>query len=119
MPSYSYVCSECKTVFEFVSSMKEWQQIRPCPKCEANANHSVVLDHKAGGVDSQMKEYEFYGSNGTRMYAASYLPSQMAEARKLHPGTDFVLHNGCYIPRIKHRRHKLKYLREMGYIEKD
>ena len=119
MPSYSYVCSECKTVFEFVSSMKDWQQIRPCIKCKADANHSVILDHKAGGVDSQMREYQMEGNNGTRLYGASYLPHQMEEARRVHPGRDFKLVNGAMLPVIKHRRDKLRYLKEMGYIEYD
>jgi len=120
MPSYSYVCSECKTVFEFVSSMKEWQQIRPCIKCGADANHSVVLDHQGGGVDSQMKEYQMEGDHGTRLYGACYLDHQIAEGRKKHPGTDFVKYNNCWLPRIKHRTHKLKYLKEYGnYVEYD
>jgi hypothetical protein len=119
---YVYTCSSkegCGHTFESVCSVKDWTNKRVCPECGKIANQNLLEQHKGGNVDSQMMEYEFYGETGTRMYAASYLPNQIKEARKKHKGTDFVFHNGCYIPRIKNRRHKLKYLKEMNYIEKD
>ena len=119
MPSYSYRCLTCNTTFELVVSMKDVKQEEPCPTCGKSAYHDLVADHSGGCVDSQNREYEFYGSTGTRMYSAAYLPNQIDEARKKHPGTDFVLHNGCYIPRIRNRRHKLQFLRERGFIEYD
>jgi hypothetical protein len=51
------------------------------------------------------------------MYAAAYLPNQIDEARKKHPGTDFRFVNNCYLPVIKNRTHKLKFLKERDYVE--
>jgi ribosomal protein L37E len=104
-------------MFERSMTAENWKGGVKCPKCGKMAYQDLVTQHSSGGVDSQMREYEFYGSNGTRMYAASYLPNQIDEARKKHPGTDFKLHNGCYIPVIKNRRHKLKFLKERNFVE--
>lgn len=119
MPSYSYRCLTCGTTFELVVSMKDVKQEEPCPTCGKQAYHDLIADHSGGGVDSQNREYEFYGERGTRLYAGAYLPNQIDEARKKHPGTNFVLYNGCFIPRIRNRRHKLQYLKERNFIEYD
>lgn len=118
MPIYVFSCG-CGNTFEKFSSVKDWKPKRKCPKCGKMAHQNIIAEHKSGNVDSQMREYEFEGSTGTRMYGASYLPNQIDEARKLHKGTDFRLYNGCYLPVIKNRTHKLKYLKEMNFIEKD
>jgi hypothetical protein len=117
MPLYCFRC-ECGKSFEKVLSMKDCLKSQNC-ECGKKAHRDLIAEHRDGTVDSQMREYQFEGEHGTRMYAASYLPNQINEARKVHPGTDFKLRNGCYIPVIKNRNHKLKYLREMGYVEKD
>jgi hypothetical protein len=99
--------------------VKDWKNKTKCPKCGKMAPQNLLAQHSGDNVGSQMMEYNFDGPTGTRLYGASYLPNQIDEARKLHPGTDFKFHNGCYLPVIKHRVHKLKYLKEMGFIEKD
>ena len=119
---YVYTCSSaegCGHTFEESMSAKDWVENYPCPKCGKKAHQNLVAQHASGGIDSQMGEYEFYSSTGTRMYAASYLDNQIGEARKIHPGTDFIRHNNCWLPRIKNRTHRKKYLKEMDYIEKD
>jgi hypothetical protein len=98
-------------------SAENWKSKTKCPKCGKIAHQDLLAQHRSGTIDSQMREYEFYGDNGTRMYAAAYLPNQIDEARKKHPGTDFRLCNGCYIPVIKNRTHKLKFLKERNFIE--
>jgi len=118
MPTYSYIC-ECGNTFEKSSSVKNYRNKRKCSVCKKMAQHSVILDHKNGNVNSQMMAYSMEGSTGTRLYPASYLPSQIDEARKKHPGTDFILHNGCFLPKIRNRTHKLKYLKERGFCELD
>lgn len=72
-----------------------------------------------GDVDSQMMDYSFEGDTGTRMYPASYLPTQADEAKKRHPGTEFREHQGCLVPVIRNRTHRLKYLREKNFVELD
>jgi len=117
---YVYTCSSkkgCGHTVERSMSVKDWKPKIKCPKCGRMAHQNLLAQHSSGGIDSQMREYQFYGDNGTRMYAAAYLPNQIDEARKKHPGTDFRLHNGCYIPVIKHRTHKLKFLKERNYTE--
>ena len=120
MAIYIYTCSSekgCNHTFERFMSIDKWKPKVKCPKCGKMAHQNLLEQHKDGSIDSQMMEYQFDGDNGTRMYAASYLPNQIDEARKKHPGTDFKLHNGCYIPRIKNRTHKLKFLKERDYVE--
>lgn len=88
-------------------------------KCTCGKEAGRNLTREAGNVDSQMIEYSFDGDGGTRMYAAAYLPSQAKEARERHPGTEFRMRNGCLLPVIKNRRHKLKFLKERGFVELD
>lgn len=64
-----------------------------------------------------MREYDFDGEHGTRLYPAGYLPNQAAEAHAKHPGTDFRLHNGALLPVIRNRTHKLQYLKEHHFEE--
>lgn len=117
---YCYTCSSekgCGHSFERSMSVKDWKAKVKCPECGRMAHQNLRMQHQGGNVDSQMMEYQFEGDHGTRMYAAAYLPNQIDEARKLHPGTDFRLHNGCYIPVIKNRRHKLQFLKERNFVE--
>jgi len=83
------------------------------------AQHSIILDHNGGNADSQMMDYSMDGPNGTRLYTASYLPTQTEEMKKKHPGRDFKFRNGCFLPVIKNRRDKLQYLKERGFVELD
>lgn len=118
--TYCYTCSSkkgCGHTFERSMPVSKWKPKVKCPMCKRMAHQNLLAQHQSGGVDSQMREYQFEGDTGTRMYAAAYLSNQIDEARKKHPGTDFRLHNGCYIPVIKHRRHKMKFLKERDYIE--
>jgi hypothetical protein len=82
--------------------------------CGKAAKRDYRAEVSGGVLNSQHKEYEMFSSNGTRMYAASYLPQQLEDAKKKHPGRSFKLVNGCYLPEIKHRRDKLQYLKEYG-----
>ena len=117
MPIYCYKCEECGNSFEKTLSMKDCMKSQKCT-CGKVAVRDLIAEHCDGGVDSQMREYQFEGDTGTRMYAASYLPNQMDEARRKHPGRDFKEVNGAMLPVIKHRRDKLKYLKEFGnYVE--
>jgi len=117
---YVYTCSSgegCGHTFERSMSVKDWRPKVRCPVCKRMAHQNLLAQHRSGGIDSQMKEYQFYGDNGTRPYAASYLLNQKEDAHKAHPGTDFREHNGCYMPVIKNKTHYKKYLREMNFVE--
>lgn len=119
MTLYCYRCTDenCNTSFEKYVPMKDCMKMQKCPKCAKPARRDIVAEHSGG--NNYGFEYEFDSSTGTRLYAASYLPHQMTDAiRRKHLGTDFILYNGAYIPRIKNRSHKLKYLKEYGnYVE--
>ena len=120
MPFYSYKCKNCGCGFEILAPMKDSDKKQPCPNCSKSAERDIAADHNGGVMDSQMREYTMEGSTGTRMYGASYLPQQLEVAKKKHPGRDFKLVNGAYLPVIKHRRDKLRYLKEYGnYVEYD
>lgn len=119
MPTYCYSCENCGNSFEHTCSMSQMTKTRKCPSCGKRAYHDFVSDHKYGNTDSQMREYSIDGSSGTRLYTASYLPSQVDEMKKRHPGRDFKFINGCYLPVIRNRTDKLKYLRERNYVEYD
>lgn len=118
MPIYCYKCEDCGNSFEKTLSMKDCMKSQKC-SCGKKAVRDLITEHSDGGVDSQMREYQFEGDMGTRMYAASYLPNQMEEARRVHPGREFREVNGAMLPVIKHRRDKLKYLKEMNFVERD
>ena len=113
MPCYCFKCSVCGKSYEKMLPMSKAEWTDNCT-CGAVANRDIVTEHKSGNVDSQMREYQFDGDNGTRMYAAAYLPHQMEEMKKNHPNRKFKLVNGAYIPVIKHRRDKLQFLKERG-----
>lgn len=120
--TYVYSCSSekgCGHTFDRSMSVEDWKGKVKCPKCGRMANQNLLAQHSSGGIDSQMREYQFEGDNGTRMYAASYLGGQEKEMKRKHPGRDFKWHNSCWIPIIKNRRDKLRFLKERDYIEKD
>jgi len=119
MPIYSYKCKVCEESFEIVAAMKDFNKRKKCPNCGRLAYRDIVADHSSGVVDSQMMEYMMEGSTGCRMYAASYLPHQISEAKRVHPGREFKLVNNCYLPIIKNRTDRKKYLKEMNYAEYD
>ena len=119
MPTYCYKCKDCEKEFEVVAPMKDSNKERKCPDCGKKANRDIATEQCGGILDSQIHEYNMEGSRGCRMYSASYLPHQMSEARRVHPGRDFKLVNGCYLPVIKHRTDRKKYLKEMDYVEYD
>ena len=119
---YVYSCSSkkgCGHTFERSMSADKWKSKVKCPKCGKMAHQNLLAQHAGGNVDSQMREYQFEGDTGTRMYAASYLPQQYEEMKRKHPNRQFRLVNGAYLPVIKHRRDKLQYLKEYGrgYVE--
>ncbi len=103
-------------------SLEEMSQSGQKVKCECGkqAHRDFGAEVRGGVLDSQHHEYTMYGSTGTRLYAASYLPHQMEEAKKKHPGRRFEKINGCYLPDIKHRQDKKQYLKEYGnFVELD
>jgi len=120
---YIYTCSSekgCGHTFDRSMSVKDWKSRIKCPKCGRMAHQNLLAQHSSGGIDSQMREYTMEGECGTRLYGASYLDNQINEARKKHPGTDFVRYNNCWLPKIKNRVHKLRYLKQYGnYVEYD
>ena len=122
MAIYCYTCSSekgCNHSFERSMAVKDWKAKVKCPKCGRMAHQNLLAQHSGGQVDSQMMEYRFEGDNGTRPYAASYLLNQKEDAHRVHPGTDFRVHNGCYMPVIKNKTHYKKYLKEMNFVEKN
>lgn len=115
MPIYCFSCPDCGEKFEKTLSIKDCMKSQKC-KCGKKADRDLIAEHCSGGIDSQMREYRFDGDNGCRMYAASYL--DLAEAKRVHKTTDFIWHNECWIPRIKHATHRKQYLKEMNYVDK-
>ena len=118
MPQYCFKCSKCGKSYSKTMPMSKAKWTDKC-ECGATANRDIIEEHAGGGVDSQMREYEFDGDTGTRLYAASYLGHQTEDMKKNHPGRDFKWRNNCWIPVIKNRRDKLKFLKERGYVELD
>lgn len=118
---YHYYCTNCF----FDMSQKESRE------WDYNDVDKIVYRDKCtkcgGDIDAgfpplwvnRFKDYHFHGDDGCRMYAASYLPNQISEAKRVHPGREFKLVNGAYIPVIKNRTDRKKYLKEMNYIEYD
>ena len=86
-------------------------------ECGKTAIRDFQAEVCGGVIDSQHREYDFDGDNGTRLYAAAYLPHQKSEMRKNHPGRDFKLRNNCYLPVIKDRQDYKRFLKERNFIE--
>lgn len=107
---------DCSSEFDLSYSMAKAPLKTKCIKCGKTAHRNW---NAYGDVNSQMKDYDFESSTGMRMYTASYLPTQTEEMKKKHHGRDFKLHNGCYLPVIKNRRDKIKYLKERSFVELD
>jgi len=118
VPSYCFRCKACGAKFEEVHSITAAPTKARC-LCGADAGRDWKAEVAGGVLDSQMREYDFDGECGCRMYPAGYLPNQAAEAHAKHPGTDFRVCNGTLLPVIRNRRHKLKYLKEHGFVELD
>ena len=117
---YVYTCSlekGCGYTFERSMSADKWKNRVKCPKCGRMAPQNLLAQHGSGGIDSQMREYQFDSDTGTRMYAAAYLGGQEEEMRRKHPGREFKWHNSCWLPVIKNRVDKLKFLKERNYVE--
>ena len=115
MPTYVYTCPDCGD-FELVRRMSEVSDEAVCP-CGKPAKRNRRAEMASGTLDCMNREYDLCGDNGTRLYPASYLPNQAAKAHKEHPGTDFKEINGALVPVIKDRSHKLRYLKEHGFVE--
>lgn len=115
MPYYSYFC-ECGNTFDEHLPMSESQKEIKC-SCGKVAKRDFRTEVCGGVIDSQHREYEFDGSTGTRCYAGAYLPHQKSEMLKNHPGRDFKLRNGCYLPVIKDRQDYKQFLKERNFIE--
>lgn len=116
MPIYSYRCLNCGNTFEVVAPMSECDKRKKC-SCGKLAYRDLAADHNGGTVDSQNRDYQFEGDTGTRMYAAAYMKGQETEMKEKHPGRDFKWHNSCWLPVIKNRQDKKKFLKERGYVE--
>ena len=119
MPIFSFRCLKCGKVFEQFVHISTKVRSRKC-KCGGKIIHDFVADHKGGNVDSQMKEYSFEGDKGTRLYPCAVLnEEQLAKARKQHPGFDWRQHNGAWLPVIKNRTDKLRFLKQRNWCELD
>lgn len=109
----------CGEVTEQFLPIQKKIRTRKCG-CGGRIIHDFVADHKAGTIDSQMREYQFDGSTGTRLYPAALLTEeQVNKARQQHPGFDWKKHNGCYLPVIKNRQDKKRFLKQKGWVEFD
>lgn len=113
---YPFKCSGCGLEFEQNHSMSKAPLKVKCLKCSkvAHRNWNVY-----GETDSQMMDYSFESDTGTRLYPCAVLPSQVEETKKKHPGTEYKERQGCLVPIIRNRTHKLKFLREHNFIEMD
>lgn len=120
MPLYNYICPKCNKITERINAMSDFQNKINC-SCGSQANHSIALDHASGNSDSQMKAYDFEGSNGTRLYPCAILnrPEDIAEFRSKCPSVDLREHNGFLIPRVHNRTEKLSVLKQLKMEEKD
>lgn len=119
MPVYIFRCLVCDKVVEKFLSITKKVKDRKC-ECGGRAVHDWVAENKGGIVDSQMTQYPFDGSNGTRLYPCAVLNEKdLAEARKKNPTTEYRQFNGCFIPVIKNRTEKLAFLKRNNFIELD
>lgn len=97
MARYDYSCPKCGHQFEVVRSMKDWNKTTKCPNCQATATKLISCP-------------TVYAEGILRVsYALGVDPSQIPEARKIHPGAEFTK-DGHMI--IHGRQEKLKRMKE-------
>jgi putative FmdB family regulatory protein len=101
---YDYRCPDCGIEFEEVHPMSEYDKDTPCPECGAVATRLISCP-------------TVYAENICRVsQALGVHPSQIPEARKIHPGAEFTADGAM---KIKDRTEKLKRLKERNWVEYD
>jgi len=111
MPKYSYKCDKCNYVFDAYHSIKNRNKTEKCPECLSPAKRSFAEEIKGSKVDALMKEnVRWSWSMGINMDC----PSEVADARKRHPGAEF---NERGQMRIANRHEKLQRMKEAGMEE--
>lgn len=117
MPQYTYCCSGCGHIFDELRMISARNDVNVCPLCGKPSPRDVEAEladcSDFNGLDKENVRYS---------RSLGCLPTQLAQARKLHPGAEFVKLPGekSYRMVIRNRSEKLRRMKErnMEEIEK-
>lgn len=101
-------CSACNTYFNAIGSKPD-----DCDKCGKPTKFETVV--KGSEQDPTMKVDTVviaYKENIRLSRSLGVSETQIDEARKAHPGTEWVKRGHSYLPVIRNRPHKLKIMKE-------
>ena len=109
-------CMECKIYSKHIGSGYPTD-------CDVCGSERVLQTVARGSVeDPNMKEEVVnicYGENPRYSASLGVTETQIEEAMKLHPGTDFKRFGHSFRPLIRNRAHKLEVMKQAGYEEFD
>jgi putative FmdB family regulatory protein len=116
VPKYTYSCSQCGHTFDSLETISNRNQDIPCPLCGEPSPRNV------GAELSDCSDFSATCGDHVR-YSRSLgcVPKQLEEARRLHPGAEFVRLPGDKMYRmvIHNRNEKLQRMKERGMEEQD
>ena len=107
-------CPKCKT-YDKVISRGAYDD---CSVCKSERIGKMV--EKWGENDPDIREDVTnicYGENPRYSMTLGVTETQIKQAMKLHPGTDWKRFGKSFRPLIRNRGHKLQVMREAGYTE--
>jgi hypothetical protein len=108
-------CSTCNEYFEHIGR-------GAYERCSCGTQLVGKSVEKYGTDDPRCKEEVTnicYGENPRYSMTLGVTETQIKQAMKLHPGTDWKRFGKSFRPLIRNRGHKLQMMREAGYDEFD
>ena len=109
-------CQECKQYFKHIGRGTP----AACNICGSKTKLQMV--QKYSEQDPSVREEVTnicYGENPRYSASLGVSETQIEEAMKLHPGTDFKRFGHSFRPLIRNRAHKLEVMKQVGYEEFD
>lgn len=115
-------CTECGNYYKAAYIERGYHaRMEPCPECNGKGEHEMVI--KGSAQDPANRNVEFVNWDGMnkeniRISRSLGVPlSQIDEARKAHPGVEFVNVGNSACPVIHNRAEKLKIMKQAGMVE--
>lgn len=112
MPSYYAKCKKCGNIFPYFSSISNRNEPVDC-KCGSKAIRNVEAEL------APRKLFKLISENPRISRSLGVSETQIDEARKRHPGTEWVKKGYSYLPIVRSRHHKKQLMREAGMVEYD
>lgn len=108
MPTYTYKCSKCHTVFDKTTTISDRDTPQAC-SCGCLGERSFVDEKQGCAVDATMKENERWSwSMGVHV-------NQIPQMERMYPGSKYHPVTGQL--QVTSRQDKIKKMKQRGLIE--